>query len=287
MNQKITALVCGLSMVFSTVIFGEKAALPTTVPFQVEEIKKNHAGTFAKKAGTAEPFLSRISGQVSATSKSSLSFRVQGFIEKIAAKPGDIVKKGGILASLDAGDFEIQYKLMKLNLDQAQLLEKTAKNEFDRELQLKEGNASTASQFDMMETKYKQAQVAVALALVNLKNAERNLEQTKLRAPYDCILAVQYKDRAEHVGLDTKVFDIYEINSIEINLNAPELLIGRLKIGTQLSVSVPAVNYVGDATVSKIVAVVSETTRTFKVTATFKQADLKVVPGLFAEALLK
>ncbi len=57
--------------------------------------------------------------------------------------------------------------------------------------------------------------------------------------------------------------------------------------GTQLSVSVPAVNYVGDATVSKIVAVVSETTRTFKVTATFKQADLKVVPGLFAEALLK
>jgi HlyD family secretion protein len=176
---------------------------------------------------------------------------------------------------------------MKLNLDQAKLWEKTAKTEFDREQQLKEGNVSTASQFDMMETKYKQAQVAVALAQINLKNAERNVEQTKLRAPYDCILAVQYKDRAEHVGLDTKVFDIYEVNSTEINLNAPEILIGRLKVGTKLSVSVPAVNYAGEASITKIVSVVSETTRTFKVTAIFTQADLKVVPGLFAEALLK
>jgi RND family efflux transporter MFP subunit len=285
MNQITLTLVWGL--LIAGTLAAEKAALPKNVPFQVEELKKTHAGAFDKKAGTPEPFLSRISGQVSATSKSSLSFRVPGFIEKIAAKPGDIVKKGGILATLDAGDFDIQYKLMKLNLDQAKLGEKTAKTEFDREQQLKEGNVSTASQFDMMETKYKQAQVAVALAQINLKNAERNVEQTKLRAPYDCILAVQYKDRAEHVGLDTKVFDIYEVNSTEINLNAPEILIGRLKVGTKLSVSVPAVNYAGEASITKIVSVVSETTRTFKVTAIFTQADLKVVPGLFAEALLK
>lgn len=275
-----------LSVVFSTGFLGkEKAALPPKAPFTMEEIAKN-ATLGEKKKTVNEPFLSRISGQIAATSKSSLSFRVPGFIETINKKPGDKMKKGEIIATLDPGDFALQVQLMKLNKEQALLLEKTAKNELDREQQLRDGNASTASQYDMIETKYKQARVASQLADVNLKNAERNLEFTKLRAPYDCILAGQYKDKAEHVGLDTKIFDIYEA-TIEVNLNAPEILVGRLEVGATLSVSIPSLRRSEDAIVTKVVPAVSETSRTFKVTATLKQVDQRVVPGLFAEAALK
>lgn len=283
-----TIILPALCVIFGTTVLAkEKAALPPKAPFNLEELTKNSAGVREKKKATDEPFLSRISGQIAATSKSSLSFRVPGFIEKINKKPGDKIKRGDIIAFLDPGDFELQVKLMKLNKEQALLLEKTAKNELDREQQLRDGNASTASQYDMIKTKYEQARVASQLADVNLKNAERNLEFTKLRAPYDCMLASQYKDKAEHVGLDTKIFDIYEVNSIEVNLNAPEILVGRLDVGAALAISVPSLRYTVDAVVTKVVPAVSETSRTFKVTATLKQTDQRVVPGLFAEAQLK
>ncbi|MCA9508773.1 MAG: efflux RND transporter periplasmic adaptor subunit [Myxococcales bacterium] len=268
------------------VVGKDKYSLPQTVPFDTTNTNAN-ATQKISATNHNNSFIVRISGQISATSKSSLAFRVPGFIENINKKAGDKIKKGDVIAVLDPVDYELQVQLMKLNKEQALLAQKTAKNEFDRETQLKMGNASTASQYDLMETKYKQAHVALKLAEINLKTAERKLEFTKLRAPYDCVLAQQYKDKAEQVGMDAKIFDIYEANSVEINLNAPEILVGKINVGSKLSVFIPSINYNQEATVSKVVPAVSEVTRTFKVTAILKQDDPRVVPGLFAEAQLK
>lgn len=263
----------------------EKAKLPEKIPFDVQQVKP--ALPQALKASPENPSIVRISGQIVAGNKSSLAFKVPGFISSIDKKPGDVLKKGEVLARLEAMDFNYQVELMKLNKEQAALSEKVAKNEFQREEQLKAGNVSTASQFDLMEAKFKQASVATKLAEVNLHNAERNLARTKLVAPYDCVVAAQYKDEAEHVGTETKVFDVYAANSTEIHLNVPESFIGRLKNGAKLSVSIPAVNYVAEASITKVVPAISETTRTFKVIAKFKENDARIVPGLFVEAQLQ
>ncbi|HXW60150.1 MAG TPA: HlyD family efflux transporter periplasmic adaptor subunit, partial [Myxococcota bacterium] len=114
--------------------------------------------------------------------------------------------------------------------------------------------------------------------------AQRNFDNTKLRAPYNCVVAAQHKDQAERVGPETPAFDLYEVNNNEVHLNAPEILVGKLLVGNKLSIQIPSVSYRGEAIVTKVVPVVMEQTRTFRVTATLKNSDARVVPGLFAEA---
>lgn len=275
-------LFCALSF---ALVAKEKAKLPEKAPFDVEQLKPVAAPQI--KANAEVKGAMRISGQIVAGNKSALAFKVGGFIASIDKKPGDMVKKGEVLAKLEATDFDYQVQLMKLSKEQAALSEQVAKNEFQREERLKEGNVSTASQFDLMESKFKQASVATKLAAVNLSNAERNHSRTKLVAPYDCVVAAQYKDEAEHVGPDAKVFDVFAAKSTEIHLNVPESFTGQLKKGGTLSVSVPSVSYVGEATITRVVPAISETTRTFKVIANFKTSDERIVPGLFVEAQLQ
>lgn len=267
----------------SPILAKEKASLPKELPFKLGDLETNktnegNTDTQAKKMAY------RISGQVASSGKSSLSFMVPGFIQKIDIKPGDIIKKGDILAVLDASDYELQLSLARINKKQAEIAEVISKNEFEREKTLRQEGASSGSQFEQMEFKYKQAKNATALADLNVKIASKNVENAKLRAPYNCVVATQYKYTAERVSPEMPVFDIYEINSIEVHLNAPEIMVGKLSVGTKLNIKIPSVNYVDEAVVSKIVPIVSEQTRTFKVMATLKRMDSKVIPGLFAEA---
>lgn len=265
----------------------EKAALPKELPFKLAGIENGRGreeGSVRDPA--AKPAMHRISGQVVSGSKSSLAFMTPGFIKTIVAKPGDIVKKGDLLASLDPVDYELQVSLARVNKAQAQIAEQVAKNEFEREKTLKLEGASSGSQFEQVELKYKQAQTALQLADINWKIAMRSLENSKLRAPYNCVVAMKHKDIAERVTSETPVFDIYDVNKIEVQLNAPEILIGKLEIGSKLSIKVPSINLEKEAIVTKKEPFVSKDGRTFGVTVTLKGVDPRVVPGLFAEALL-
>lgn len=257
----------------------EKASLPKEVPFKLAETEKKEGA--ALKPSKA---LHSISGQIVAASKSTVAFKAAGNVQKIVAKPGDTVKKGELLATLDPTDYEIQVSLARANKQQAELQEELANTEFKREKQLKDEGASSGSQFDQVEFKYKQAKLSHELAGLNLKMAQRNLENTKLRAPYNCVVAIQYKDQAERVSPETPAFDLYEASNNEVQLNAPELLVGKLSVGTKLTIQIPSVSYRDEATVTRVVPVIMEHTRTFRVTAKLKNQDARVVPGLFAEA---
>lgn len=261
-----------------------KASLPKEVPFRLSDLENQASRDMGPSKSSSASFSHRISGQIAAASKSQLSFRVPGFIQKILAEPGDVVKKGDILALLDPADFTTQVNLARIKKNQAQLEENMAKDEFNREKDLEQQGASTGVQLRQAKFKYDQAHIGVQQANLNLESAERNLEYTKLRAPYDCVMSSKYKDQAERIGIETPVFEIYEKNRTEVHLNFPEILMGKIHIGSKLLVTISSINYKDEAVVTKLVPVVSENTRTFKVIATLKNPDPKVVPGLFAEA---
>lgn len=278
-------LYCFLAIILPLTIFAEqKATLPQLPPFKIEEIEKNDIARDLKTPLIKTKLMHRISGQIAAQNKSLITFSVGGVIQKVIAKAGDIVKKGDIIALLDTSDYALQLSLAQTNKKQAVIQLEVAKNEFDREKKLRNEGASSGSAFDQIEFKYKQAQIGVELAEINLKMAQKNINNTKLKAPYNCIVAHQFKDLAERVGPETPVFEIYEASKREIQLNAPEVLIGKIGIGSKLTVQIPSVSFKDIAVVTKVVPVVMEQTRTFKVTAEFKNTDARIVPGLFAEA---
>lgn len=307
-----------LSLLFSTALLlfacsgnkGEKASLPAASPAPVPapaETPKEPVQQIAKpdelspeaaqaaaaqqaQAADLQPAAEveyRLTGQISSVRKSQLAFRVTGFVNQVVARPGTLAKKGDVLATLDDRDFVLREGLAKARKELARVSLDAAKKEYEREVQLKKENASTSSTFDKIKAAYDQASLSLKLADLDYETAALALSDTRLTAPYDCVVATQIKYDGENVQSGNGVLEVYDVGEPEITLAVPERLMGQVKVGSKLKVQVPSANYSGDAEITRLVPVISEKSRTFQVVGKFVAYDPKIVPGSYAEATIK
>ncbi len=228
----------------------------------------------------------RLSGEVSSQRRSNLAFRVQGFVQEIKLRPGNSCHKGDVLAVLDPRDFKLNSDVARSQRDLAKVALDNAKSDFEREDSLRKENASTAAFFDKVKAGYDKAKIDYELADLNVRRAEQALSDTRLVAPYDCVVAKQMKYVGENVQSGNAVFEIYDTTDVELSFSVPERLAGQLKVGDKIQVTIPATSYKGSVEIVRLVSVVDEASRTFKVIAKAPQ-DQRVVPGLYAEASLR
>ena len=225
-----------------------------------------------------------INGQVSAIRNSKIGFRGAGFILTMNVKAGAFVKKGDILGSLDDRDVVLRLSLAKARRDQAKIAYDAAEKEFEREKQLKTAKASTETVYDRMKSNFEEAAVSVKLSQLDVAMAELALQDTKLVAPYDCVVANQMKFDGEYVASGNAVYEVYDTSEPEVTLTAPERLMSTLVVGTDLTVKIPSISYSSPGKIIRVVPVISEKTRTFQITAKLSQYNTKIIPGLYTEA---
>lgn len=229
----------------------------------------------------------RLSGEVASQTKSQLSFRVSGFIQDLKFKTGMPCKKGDVLAVLDTRDYKLSLDMARSQKEMARVALKNAQSEFEREEELKKANVSTESMFDKLKTGYDKARLDLQMADLKLTQAEQAMQDTKLSAPYDCIVTKQLRNVGERVNPGDAVFELYATTDVELNFQVPERMAGRIKVGDKLKVSIPATGFSGDLEVIRLVPVVEQASRTFRVIAKAPEQDQRVVPGLYAEAQLQ
>ncbi len=240
-----------------------------------------------KAAASINSSSARFTGGIDAPRRSQLAFRQMGFIAEITAKPGTIAKKGDVLAVLDDRDYRIRLELAKARWEQARVQADSAQKDYKREIELQKENASTSATLDRVKAGYDSARQAMRLAELDLEAATLANNDAKLTAPYDCIVATQFKHESENVQSGAPVFEIYDTAEPEVNLAVPERLFGQITLGTMLMVTVPSANFSSKAKVVRLVPVISERTRTFRITAKLEVFDSRIVPGSYAEATLQ
>lgn len=228
----------------------------------------------------------RLSGEVASQTKSQLSFRVGGFIQDLKFKTGMTCKKGDVLAVLDTRDYKLSLDMARSQKEMARVALGNAQSEFQREEELKKANVSTESMFDKLKTGYDKARLDLQMADLKLTQAEQAMQDTKLTAPYDCVVTKQLKNVGERVNPGDAVFELYNTSDVELTFQVPERLAGKIKVGDKLKVSIPATGFAGDLEVVRLVPVVEQASRTFRVIAKAPEQDQRVVPGLYAEAQL-
>jgi len=109
-------------------------------------------------------------GIIKEKSLTSLSFRVGGPLKILNVKPGDFVKKGNLIAAIDKRDYELQLQSTK-----AQFLQ--LKGEYSRYKELFEEDKIPANSYEKIESGYLMAKTA-------FENAENQLKDAELRAPF-------------------------------------------------------------------------------------------------------
>lgn len=237
----------------------------------------------ASPTAAAQPVGSRILGSVTASKVSNVSFKQAGHISKMLYNAGARVKAGQVIASLDDTDHKLRARIAEAALSQAKNNLEQLKRDFAREERLKRENASTQIAFEKTETALANAQLAVTQAQLSYEQAAKADSDTKLKAPFDGIISKQFRNQGEHVGVGAPVYEMYDAE-IEIALKVPEALMDQVKLGQELELSVPSVGANTTMKITRIVPIISESSRTFDVVG--KSKDSKLMPGQFVEAQL-
>ena len=156
-----------------------------------------------------------LTGVVDAARSAELGFRVNGELIAINKKESEFVKKGEVLAKLDQADFKIKLDASQAEFDRANAEFKRAKN------LIKQGAISASD--------YEKLQAQLSNAKSQLNSAQKNMEYTVLKAPFDGIVAKQYFSNFEKVSSTSTFAVIQDLSAYEVRINVPESIMIKVK----------------------------------------------------------
>lgn len=139
---------------------------------------------------------------------SDLSFRVGGPVTEFDVQPGQFFRKGQVIAQIDSRDYEIAYDRAKAVFEQAEAEYKRISSLYNK------GNISGTS-YEKAKSDYVQARTAY-------EAAQFNLNDTKLKAPFDGYIQDVNIERFQDVKPSFPVVSFIDVSKIKVEVYIPE-----------------------------------------------------------------
>ncbi|WP_041522826.1 efflux RND transporter periplasmic adaptor subunit [Gilvimarinus agarilyticus] len=132
---------------------------------------------------------------------------------------GGIVKKGEVLAQIDPTNYEVRLEEARAGLASASaaLELEQAQGEVAR-VEWEGISEHPAPALGLRKPQLKQAQAQVVAAQASLKQAQKDLERTKIIAPYDALVAERAISLGSFVNVGTMMGKVLDVSSAEIRL---------------------------------------------------------------------
>lgn len=200
--------------------------------------------------------------------EAKLISEVPGTVLQLLVEEGDSVRKGQVLARLDAAHSSLQLREAEADLQRR-------KNDVDRGEKLLGRKLIAANLQDQAESDYAVRKADVDLARVVVTKAE-------IRAPFDGVITRRWIKQGQLLEVNDAVFDIANFNDLRAELRVPERDAVALASGQPVSFTVDALgNRQFEAKVERVAPVVDSDSGTVKVTVRVDNRDKTLRPGLF------
>ncbi|MDR1022055.1 MAG: efflux RND transporter periplasmic adaptor subunit [Prevotellaceae bacterium] len=167
-------------------------------------------------------------GTVEESAALSLGFSVMGTVEQMLVSEGQAVNKGQLLATLNT-------VTAQNSVDAAQATLRQAQDAYDRLSKLHDNGSLPDIKFVEVETGLQQAKSMLAVA-------EKNLDDCRLYAPRNGVIATRSVEAGESVMPGVTAFKLVSVDKVNVKVVVPENEIGSIRIGQTASITVPALN---------------------------------------------
>jgi len=224
-----------------------------------------------------------LSGIVAPIEAANLSFEVNGKVQSVAVNLGNEVTQGQVLAQLNQRSFKLSLQSAQAQLEQTKASMSEAKNSYERYSKLIDQGLVSQSGFDNAKALFESSKSAVDVAQAQLDIANKNLQDSTLRAPYDGIITKRIIEPSQQVGAGNPVFEIEGKHGLEIKVMVPETLIQELKQDTLLSVRFPVLAGVTMQGRINEIGTRAESANAFPVTAVLQESNKRLRAGMTAE----
>ena len=148
------------------------------------------------------------SGVVSPDQFSDLAFKMSGPLISMNVEEGQKIRTGQVVAEIDPQDYKWEYEAKKASFQ-------TAEAQLQRAEKLLSKQAISRQEYETTQASYSNAQAA-------FEYAQNQLEQTKLRAPFDGFIQKKYVENYQKVNAGQAIVCLINPNKLQIQFTMPE-----------------------------------------------------------------
>jgi RND family efflux transporter MFP subunit len=260
------------------------------------------------QAETGTEYLSISSqGTVQPRSQSALIPEVSGRVVWIspALVDGGSFAEGDALLRIDDADYRTAVQRSEAALERAEVEHEFARDELERLKRLHAQNLTSQSQLDAARRTFRVAEANLLEGRAALEQAQRDLDRTELRAPFDGLVRDEQVDLGQFISRGNSIGTIYATDYVEVRLpmaadqlvylGMPVYVRGELPEAMRPPVSVAAdfgqVRLVWDGELVRMEAEVDERSRMVYGVARVrmeKDSEIPMIPvGLFVQAEIR
>ncbi|MDR1345568.1 MAG: efflux RND transporter periplasmic adaptor subunit [Bacteroidales bacterium] len=233
-----------------------------TIPVKVMEVAAEQTAGSKNYVGTVEE---------SATV--SLAFSLMGTVEEVFVQEGQRVRKGQLLATLNAATSENSYQASLAKLRQAQ-------DAYDRLTKVHSNGSLPDIKFVEVETGLQQAKSMAAIA-------KKNLDDCKLYAPRDGVIAERSVEAGGSIIPSQAAFKLVSVDKLFVKIPVPENEIGGIAEGQVAQVTIAALDnaaFSGKVEMKGVSA--SATSHTYEAKIGISNPQLQIMPGMVCKVTL-
>jgi multidrug efflux system membrane fusion protein len=131
-----------------------------------------------------------------------LKARVSGYLEAVYFRDGQDITAGKPLFDLDRRTYKAEFDRTSAEVEKAVQHRETAKQNFDREQELRNKGSGSPAEYDRTKGELKEAEASVNAAIAARESAAANLQFTRIAAPFDGRLSRRMVDPGNLVKAD-------------------------------------------------------------------------------------
>jgi RND family efflux transporter MFP subunit len=277
-------------------LFGREGGVPVRVVLAQES---------PGSSGASGASLLDASGYVVARRQATVSSKITGKVLEVLIEEGQHVAANEVLARLDDSNSRARLQQASAQIAQSQAnlqAAETALNDaqpiYKREEQIRARALISAQDFDAAKATYNAsaaafavAQRSVAVARATLEVAQREEDDTVVRAPFAGIVTVKAAQPGEMVSpvsagggfTRTGIGTVVDMDSLEVEVDVNENFINRVRSGQPATIRLNAYpDWEIPGEVIAIIPTADRTKATVKVRVGFKHRDARILPEMGA-----
>jgi RND family efflux transporter MFP subunit len=218
-------------------------------------------------------------GNIEALEQANLYAHVGGYLKKIYVDEGDHVKKGQLLAEIDAPDIVQEYHKAKAEFDLKDVTDK-------RYQELLKEKVISQQEFDNIDADENESKA-------RFDNAAANLAFTRITAPFAGSIARRFKYPGDLIsttarsGSDQPLFVLVNEAKLRVAINVPQIEVAVIHPNDPVDIRVDSFpGRIFTGVVSRLDALLDDATKTQRVLIDLNNADGALHAGMFATAVL-
>jgi RND family efflux transporter MFP subunit len=224
-----------------------------------------------------------ISGSLQPRTEAQVRAEISGPVERTFADEGQRVRRGVLIARLDDTAVRDAYLSAKSAVRTAESALQNAQRNVERSTRLAQAGALPERDLETAQLNATNAEGTLADARARLASAQKQLDQTLVRAPITGVVSDRPVDAGDVVQVGAELFRIVDLGSLRLEATVPAAEIDRLKIGMPVEFGVSGFDRRFTGRVERINPSVDPATGQVRIYVSIPNEEQSLVAGLFAE----